>query len=55
MLKNHLNGDCSVTFYKLQYSHIHDFSRFINSNCQVVLLLSSDQQIFQGCACTLHP
>lgn len=42
-------------FHELQYLHIHDFSRFVNSNCQVVLLLGSDQQLLQGCACTLHP
>lgn len=42
-------------FAKLQYSHIHDFGRLINSHRQVVLLLSGDQQFLQGCACTLHP
>lgn len=38
-----------------EYSHIHDFSGFVNSNCQVVLLLCSEQQLLQGCACTLNP
>ena len=44
-----------VITQELQYLHIHDFGGFVNSNCQVVLLLSSDQQLLQGCACTLHP
>lgn len=44
-----------VAFHGLQYLHIHDFGGFINSNCQVLLLLSSLQQLLQGCACALHP
>lgn len=40
---------------EFQYSHIHDFGRLVNSDCQVVLLLCSDQQLLQRCACTLHP
>lgn len=40
---------------EFQYSHIHDFGRLVNSDCQVVLLLCSDQQLPQRCACTLHP